>query len=152
MCGALLWVTLRGKDAFPFSHYPMFAQTLDLQKVRITRIALELESGDIVWWQPEFLFYREVLGKQLNELYPRIAQAEEDKTLLQLEKKSLLLEAKRLIASEKGNDKPYRAFHIVECGISENFEMRRTIIDIVPFSSLTTDIIPLTCLKNDIFF
>jgi hypothetical protein len=52
--GLALGAVLRRRDAWPFSHYPMFCQRLAPEDLAVVRIAIEDEAGRIDWWRPRF--------------------------------------------------------------------------------------------------
>lgn len=52
---AFLWITLKGKESWPFSCYPMFSKPIIAsENMAYYRIALESENGAIDWWKPSF--------------------------------------------------------------------------------------------------
>ncbi len=128
-----IWVTIRGKDAFPFSAFPMFSTRHRLENVRVIRIALELETGEKIWWESEFYRYPEFVGRQLKQLYEQSRKQPKDAVLFQLKKKQLLIDVKRLIDLDS---KPYRALHIIERSITEDFKITEKTVDVIPISSL----------------
>lgn len=123
----LILISLLDKEAFPFSHYPMFSRLYRIDQVVIYRIAIENEKGEIKWWTSKFHKYPEKAGKKLNTL--KDSQTYQDPSLL-LYRNKILFEIKRLIALEHQNVK---AIHIVERSIEPNFSVKDKTIEIVPF-------------------
>lgn len=134
----LFWVTLRGKDAYPFSHYPMFSNLCDIKDVEIFRIALETNDGKLVWWKSEFYRYPEIVGRKLKELY----QIENDTkdVFLSLEKQRLFSEVLRLIEAEEKISEKYQSFRIVMRTAREDERKHLTIqeetVAILPFEGI----------------
>ena len=58
-------VTLRRKDAWPFSCYPMFSSLMFPETLGVYRIALEHSDGSLRWWNPHFYKLQGTLGKRL---------------------------------------------------------------------------------------
>lgn len=108
----LLWVTLRGKDAFPFSHYPMFSNLSDVNNVEVYRIALETHEGKLVWWKSEFYRYPEMVGRKFKDLYQIENEGEE--VFSNLERQRLLIQVLRLIEDEEKSTRQYQAFHVIK--------------------------------------
>jgi hypothetical protein len=134
-----IWVTIRGKDAFPFSAYPMFSARHRLEDVRVIRIALALETGEKVWWQSEFYRYPEFVGRQLKQLYDQSHKQPKEAIFFQLKKKQLLIEVKRLIDLEIPADKSYGALHIIERCITADFKIEEKTVEVIPISSLKSE-------------
>lgn len=59
------FVTLRRRDAWPFSCYPMFSSLMFPETLGIYRIALEHSDGSLRWWNPHFYKLGGTLGKRL---------------------------------------------------------------------------------------
>lgn len=132
----LFLATILQKDAFPFSYYGMFSFMHRLEHICVIRIALELENGDIVWWQPkEFYRYPEFVAIRLKKIYQ-----EKDEEKQATQKTKIMREVVRLIALERVEQTPYRAFHIVECRVPHDFTTDNTTIDIIPLNSLKSDV------------
>ena len=106
----LLCVTVRGREAWPFSHYPMFAQPHTLAQVEVFRVARETADGEIIWWRSRFYRYPERLGRDLRQAQ---TLAQHNAALPLLEQRRLLAEAARLIRLEEGGASRYRALRIV---------------------------------------
>lgn len=135
MCSILLWVTIRQKDAFPFSWYPMYSGSHSLDKVNVFRVALQKQEGGITWWQSRFYRYPEYVGRKLQGLRQAKAGTQKEVFVL-LERNRLLLEVLRLIESEEGSAKDYTAFHIVERTVNNNLAITDRTIGIISFSEL----------------
>ena len=97
-------VTLVGRDAWPFSHYPMFSGPKDLSQVEIFRVALETAEGEVVWWRSRFYRYPEHIGSELRRAAARGKRKHFQK---------YLVEVVRLIRLEDGDAARYRAVHII---------------------------------------
>jgi hypothetical protein len=134
ICMVLVWVTISGRDAFPFSYYPMFSGLKKIQEVKVIRIRLESSDGKIEWWETEFYRYPEFVGKKMKVLYNH----DQGKAgiFYELEKKRLLNEVLRLIADEKGAKNTYTSFHIVERTIGVDLRIQDKILEVIPFSRL----------------
>src|ERR1700761_3103559 len=95
---ALLFVTIRGRDFYPFSSYPMFSWAHQLDKVQVYRIALEDEDGRITWWRHEAHRYPEFVGRALAKYDTAITNSNpQNAAFATLNKQKLLLEVRRLI-------------------------------------------------------
>jgi len=134
LCGILLWVTIRQKDAFPFSWYPMYSGAHALSKINIVRIALQQQDGSITWWQSRFYRYPEYTGRKLQGL--QRMKGTKNEVFVSLERNRLLLEVLRLIESEQGSAKDYTAFHIVERTVNDNLVIADRTVAVVSFSEL----------------
>ena len=113
LLSALLWVTVRGKDAWPFSHYPMFSGLADIAELEVFRLALETTEGDLIWWRSEFYRYPEVVGRTLKHLQRLEGEGGQSRALAGLERQRLLAAVLRLIEVEEGRSDRYRAFQVV---------------------------------------
>jgi hypothetical protein len=109
----LLWVTVRGQDAWPFSHYPMFSRLTDLSEIEVFRVALETTAGEITWWRSEFYRYPEFVGRMLKRLHQMESEGGRAALFAPLERQRYLAAVLSLIEFEKGRVESYRAFHIV---------------------------------------
>jgi hypothetical protein len=135
----LVWVTAIGRDAWPFSHYPMFSRLTDVGQVVVFRIALEKADGEIVWWKSEFFRYPEFIGRMLKQCSKTDGPGSSLYTALQKEK--YLAEVLRLIAVE-GRDPEYRAIHIVRRTAGRSGEGKPVLLD------QTLERIPLESIKR----
>ena len=109
----LLWVTVRGKDAWPFSHYPMFSRLTNLNQVEVFRVALETTTGEVVWWGSEFYRYPEFVGLWLKRIQQMEGEGGRSAALALLERQRCLAEVLRLMETEGGRLDQYLAFLIV---------------------------------------
>ncbi len=110
----LLWVTVRGQDAWPLSAYPMFSGRLRLDEVEVFRVALESPDGTVDWWRPRHYRYAEKLGRQwlrLHHALPADAAARAARAMAQHQ---LLCEVARLVRHEQGEATGWRALHMVQ--------------------------------------
>lgn len=138
----LVYVTIAGKDAFPFSHYPMFSGAHSLENAKVFRLALEKQDGEIVWWNSEFYRYPEFVGRQLKRIYQTTGEDKISNAFVLLERQKLLIEVLRIIAIQEGTLKNYKALHIVERSpFQTNGEIvidDRT-ISVMPFEKITRE-------------
>ena len=109
----LLWVMVRGKDAWPFSHYPMFSGLANISEVEVFRVALETTAGEVVWWTSEFYRYPEFVGLWLKRIQRLEAEGGRSAVLASLERQRCLAEVLRLVETERGHLDQYMAFLIV---------------------------------------
>lgn len=129
-----LWVTLRGKDAFPFSHYPMFSNLSNPVQVEVFRIAFEKKDGEFVWWKSEFYRYPEFVGRRLKQLH----QTDNDKikAFTFLERRRYLIEVLRLVETEEKSPEQYQAFLIVRRTVNSDFEINDVVIERIPLEGI----------------
>jgi len=113
LVAALLWATLRGKDAWPFSHYPMFSAPATLSGLIVVRIALETRAGAIIWWRSRFFRYPEYIGRRLKATYDVEEAGHRHTAVTIVERQWFLTEALRLIRLEEGSLDRYAALRIV---------------------------------------
>jgi hypothetical protein len=125
----MIWVTVRGKDAWPFSHYPMFSRLTGVQDVEIFRVALETKSTEVVWWRSKFHRYPEFVGRQLRLLERQAAERGPTAAIGSLEKQRYLAEVLRLIEGEEGCLEQYEALLIVKRRIQPDHESRLLVKD-----------------------
>jgi hypothetical protein len=60
---ALSWLaTIRGRDAWPFSGYPMFSRPVRPEQIRVYRIWLEYPDGSTRWWRPHYYKLQQTFG------------------------------------------------------------------------------------------
>jgi len=116
----LFWVMVRGQDAWPFSHYPMFSQLTGLSEVEVFRLALETTTGEILWWRSEFYRYPEFVGRRLQSIHQMESEGARAKALASLERQRCLAEVLRLIETEVGRLDRYQAFQIVRRTVDTN--------------------------------
>ncbi|CAN5305394.1 hypothetical protein BH09BAC6_BH09BAC6_10110 [soil metagenome] len=130
ICAILLLVTLAARDIYPFSHYPMFAGRHQMDRVKVIRLALETETGEIEWWQHEAYRYPEMAGRKLSQLHTGIPTA-----LTTIQQHKLLLEILRLLASTHQPVK-YKAFHLIERTVNADFTITNKTVEIISFNQL----------------
>ncbi len=137
---ALAGVTLRGKDAWPFSHYPMFSTPMTLASVRVIRLALETKAGEVVWWESCFYRYPEFIGRRLRQLYRLENLPGQSGIFFHLERQKYLREVARLIEFEEGSLDRYRALRIVlrsvKGGSRGNLDVHEQILFRISFDEL----------------
>jgi hypothetical protein len=139
--GALLWVTITGKDAWPFSSYKMFSARLDLNELTVYRVALEKHDGETVWWHSRFYRYPEFIGRNLKRVYEAKSADPRFPIAAALEARKHLLDVMRLISIEERCPNQYRAFHIVRrtahVDDSNKIEINDEVISKVPMDTLS---------------
>ena len=118
LLSVLLWVTVRGKDSWPFSHYPMFSGVADIAEVEVFRLALETTDGEVIWWRSEFYRYPEFVGRSLKHLKQLEDESRQSRALAGLERQRLLAAVLRLIELEEGRSDRYRAFQVVRRAVA----------------------------------
>jgi hypothetical protein len=59
-------VTIRGRDAWPFSGYPMFSKPVSAERIRVCRIRLEYPGGESRWWRPHYYKLQQTLGLEFK--------------------------------------------------------------------------------------
>ncbi|HKX28057.1 MAG TPA: hypothetical protein VJ302_10215 [Blastocatellia bacterium] len=114
LVAVLVWVTVSGKDAWPFSHYPMFADPANLASLLVVRLALETREGDVIWWHSRFYRYPEYVGRQLKRTYRLEETQSRFSVLAPLERRKYLVEVMRLMRLEEGSFDRYRAIHLIQ--------------------------------------
>ena len=71
VCGALLVVLLRvsikSREYWPFSCYPMFSVKMDQSHLEIFRVALDQGDKGTCWWNPEFHRLPRAYGKAFRQ-------------------------------------------------------------------------------------
>lgn len=138
ICILLLWVTIAGKDIYPFSYYPMYSAPHSLENISVFRIALEKRDGSLTWWKSEFYRYPEYSGRKLKQLWRTKSDDPKRDVMLQLEQHRLLIAVLQIMEKENIDINDYSAFHIIE---------RTMQSDLKPFDK-TIEIIPLNRLKK----
>lgn len=132
----LLWVTIRGRDLSPFSHYPMFSGTNNINNIAVYRLALEKKDGTIEWWESEFYRYPEFIGKKLSEMLSPVNADSKTTPFYSLQKNKLLNDVIRLMTLEGIDIKNYNAFHIIKRTTDNTLEVYNRTIDVIPISTL----------------
>ena len=136
----LLWVTVRGKDAWPFSHYPMFSRLTNLSEVEVFRVALETTAGEIIWWRSEFYRYPEFVGRRLKRLHQMESEGGPAALFAPLERQRYLAAVLSLIEFEEGRLERYSAFHIVRrtvaAGGDDTLEIKEQTVNRIPLEGI----------------
>jgi len=133
ICGVLTWVTVTGKDLYPFSSYPMFS-ACNKPPVKVIRLALEDRHGNITWWRSRFYRYPEFAGKKLVSFY-QASSSEKAHPAIILAKAKLLKELTRLInIDEECSD--YKALHIIERTITESLQITERTLEIIQIDAI----------------
>jgi len=138
ICSILFWVTIIGKDIFPFSHYPMFSNLHHVSKVKVFRLALETQNGNIEWWKSEFYREPEFIGAMIKQYYWAMKANKIPKPILLLWRNKLLIKVLYLVKAEHGSIKNYKAFHIIMRTIN-NMEITNKTIEIISFKTLVNE-------------
>ncbi|MBS1522336.1 MAG: hypothetical protein JST50_15150 [Bacteroidetes bacterium] len=136
ICILLLWVTIAGKELYPFSHYPMYSGPHDLKNIGVFRIAIEKKDGNIVWWQSEFYRYPEYSGRKLQQLWEARNNNQQQEVFLQLERHRLLISILQIMKKENINADEYNAFHIIERTINSDLKPVNKTVEIIPLNRL----------------
>ncbi|HJP62134.1 MAG TPA: hypothetical protein VJ844_01770 [Mucilaginibacter sp.] len=140
ICGVLLWVTIRRKEIYPFSYYPMYSSARDINEISVFRIALKTQDESMIWWKSEFYRYPEYVGRRLKQLCLARNHASDNDVFLQLEHKRLLILVLRILEKEEKNISNYKAFCIVERRINDKLEPEDKVIETIPLSSLKDEL------------
>ena len=119
-----LYLIIFGKEAWPFTRYPMFSRLHSLEHVCVTRLALESHQGKVDWWRPHFYRDHEQITAQIVRSPAELLH--------------WLSEALRLIEKEEGTTSRYRAVHIVERTWDGNSARDRT-VKIIPVAGIHGD-------------
>lgn len=114
LVAVLIWVTINGKDIWPFSHYPMFAEPANLDNLLVVRLALETREGELIWWRSRFYRYPEFVGRKLKRTYQLEREQSRFSALAPLERRKYLAEVIRLIRFEEGTIDQYSAIHLIQ--------------------------------------
>lgn len=136
ICILLLWVTITGKDIYPFSYYPMYSVPRNLENISVFRIALERKDGSIAWWKSEFYRYPEYSGRKLQQLWQVKNDDPKRDVILQLEKDRLLIAVLQIMENENIDINHYNAFHIIERTMQGDLKPVDKTIEIVPLKRL----------------
>lgn len=123
MCSALIGVTIRKKDLFPFSWYPMYSAAYRTGQVRVLRIALQDKDGGITWWKSHYYRYPEFTARKLDRLIHAAVSHQVENSINLLGQKRLMAEVLRLIEQEEGSLKNYTAFLLVERRIDASLQV-----------------------------
>jgi hypothetical protein len=132
----LLWVTITGKDIYPFSYYPMYSVPRNLENISVFRIALEKKDGSIAWWKSEFYRYPEYSGRKLRQLWQVKSENKQKEVILQLEQHRLLIGVLQIMEKENIDINDYKAFHIIERTMQGELKPVDKTIEIVPLKRL----------------
>lgn len=130
-------VTIAGKDFWPFSHYPMFSVSQKIEDLKVWRIALEDNNGNIEWWQSKFFRYPEFTARKLQKIYGLNIQGKKLAVFVNIERNKLLKAVVKNLQQEQPKTR-FSAIHIIERSVTPSFTV----------SEKTIDIIPLTLLQN----
>ena len=122
--GWLAWATWRGRDAWPFSHYPMFAGRHEGRRVEVFRVALETADGNVIWWRSRFYRYPQEIGEQLKTVAQIARENPQYPFLAPLEQRKYVREVLRLLRLEGGSSESYRAVRIVRRTVTEDLQIR----------------------------
>lgn len=116
---ALIGITLRGREAWPLSAYPMFAGRQPLAEVVVYRVAWETPTGTTEWWRPHFYRYAEQVGLQLQRWHQHRATDGSAPGAWEQESATCLREVLRLLEQEAGKPQPGRALVVVRRTVRE---------------------------------
>lgn len=135
----LIWTTLRGRDFFPFSHYPMFSNSADVSNVEVFRLALETKANKVYWWKSEFYRYPEYIGRQLQKLYQMAKESDKISPFITLKKHHYLFEVLRIIEIEDKTIDNLQSLRIIKRTIireSGDLLINDEVIDVIAVSEL----------------
>lgn len=139
LLGVWCWVTVTGRDAWPFSSYPMFSRRYRLAEVVVFAVAYEATDGRIDWWRPVHDRDAERVGQRLQLLAPAGHGSAVAQAARRLAVRSELARVIRLATLERGQAPAWRALHIVRRTIDERgtaISIRDQTLDIVPMDEL----------------
>lgn len=136
MCGILVWVTIRKKDLFPFSWYPMYSGSYRAGQVRILRIALQDRAGGVTWWKTKYYRYPEFIARKLDKLMQTAVDHPAGIGINILEQKRVLAEVLRLIEQEEGSVKNYVGFQIIERRMSDHLQIHDVVLKSFLFNEI----------------
>ncbi|MDO3642251.1 hypothetical protein [Mucilaginibacter sp. L3T2-6] len=136
ICAVLLWVTIRKKEAYPFSYYPMYSSGHKIENVCVYRIALKKQDGSMAWWESEFYRYPEYVGRKLKQLSVAHKQINPNGIFLELEKRKLLIMVMRIMEKEGAEISSYYAFCIVERKVAPNLHPMDRLVETIAFNIL----------------
>ena len=135
ICLALIGVTVTGKDFWPFSHYPMFSTGQKIEDIKVWRIALEDNDGNVEWWQSKFFRYPEFAGRKLQKIYSLNIGGKQLDAFINVERNKLLTAVMMHVALEQPQ-RSFSAIHIIERKVTVFFKVDEKTIDIVPLEQL----------------
>lgn len=135
VCLALAVVTIAGKDFWPLSHYPMFSIRQKMVDVKVWRIALEDNKGNVEWWRSEFIRYPEFAGRKLQKIYSLQLAGKKPLTFIDVERNKLLTVVMQHVVREQRDNK-YSAIHIIERMMTDSLTVNDKTIDIIPLEQL----------------
>ncbi len=133
ICGVLVWVTITGKDLYPFSSYPMFSAG-NKPPLKVIRLALEDEHGNITWWRSRFYRYPEFAGKKLGGFY-QANSSEKTHPAIILAKVKLLKKLIKLVGKEEEYT-DYKALHIIERTITDGLQITERTLEIIRMDTI----------------
>ncbi len=136
ICLVLIVVTIIGKDFWPFSHYPMFSVEQKMEDVKVVRLALEDEHGNVEWWRSRFFRYPEFTGRKLQKIYNMNVQGKKLTAFINVERDKLLRSVLKLVEKEGFGINKYAAIHVIERTVTNSFEVKEKTIDIIPIAEL----------------
>lgn len=128
--GVFVVATFSERDFFPFSRYPMFSRMLNIESVRVIRLQLETVHGELIWWNPSFFRYAEIIGKKLSEI-ERLKGKIHSEEIILFEQKKIIAEVIRLIAVEGNPVENLKSVHIVERRFDTEYKIKNKTLNIV---------------------
>jgi hypothetical protein len=100
-CLYSLYLGWHGKDAWPFTRFPMFSRRLNPLDLKVIRFRLVTLDGGLKWWNPRFYRYPDRIGdKTMAAGAPGVLWG--------------AAEVLRLVALEEGGANRYKAVEVVE--------------------------------------
>jgi hypothetical protein len=125
---AMLWQ----RDAWPFSHYPMFSGRITAEDVVVFRIAVEDSTGRVGWWRPHVFRLQDRLCTRFAELarHPQRAHVPSAALL------ELFAQTQRLILAESPGSNRWAAILFIRRRVERLdrvFTPRDEVVARVPF-------------------
>lgn len=140
LVAVLTWVTLSGRDAWPFSAYPMFSELRRLDQVSVYCIAFETSAGSLEWWRPRHYRYAERIGQSLQRFAPSCNATAAHQAALSLARRQTLRHALRLVELELGVVPAWNAVHVVRRSVNQRdgrLTVHNDTVEVVPVRELT---------------
>jgi len=76
LLAVLVWISVVGRDRWPFSCYPMFSIKMDDRHLSVFSVALDQGEGGITRWKPEFHRLPRAFDKAFRETMSQAAKSQ----------------------------------------------------------------------------
>ncbi len=116
----LAFITYKGIEFYPFSSFPMFSNYLEKEQIKIYRILLKNDLGQVEWWNPRFDRYQIYIGSELKKCYSTLDSQIVNRAIINLNKKKILRFVHEMIICDNVNDFKIDTFEIIERKKTEN--------------------------------